>query len=233
MEQLDDGMIFFLSALPLESFCLLQQIYEKFLNAELKSQVVPRSKKGTTTKQLDLKGSQFKCLRGIDASEICRLLQEVNDNDISLKEMSSECVAIKHLQKIQAAFVLGTNCTNWDEACEKYPKYATAEQLEPYKKLDFSGKILPPMFLKFCQRALAESHDISLCNNEEQTNDSFFVHHDGHLAIFWKMSIKSVTPDKFMEMLKSVSSNSLSFPGFSLAFFDLTDGQEVCLFLIV
>ena len=167
-------MIFFLSSLQLKSFRLLQQIYDKFSNAELKAQVVPRSLKGTITKQPDLKGSQFKCLRGVDVSEIYRLLKEVNDTDMSLKEMSSECVSIKHLRKVQAAFVQGTNCNNWNEACEKYSKYATAEQLEPYKKLDFSGKTLPPMFLKFCQHAITENHEISLCNSDEQNDNCFF-----------------------------------------------------------
>ena len=55
----------------------------------------------------------------------------------------------------------------------------------------------------------------------------FFILHEGYLAIFWKMNIKLVTSDKFMETLMSVTSNSLSFPGFSLAIFDLTDGQKV------
>ena len=231
MDQLDDGMVFYLASLPMETFRLLEQIYKKFNNADLKSQIVPRSKKGTVTKKLDLKGSQFKCLRGVEMSEVRRLLLEVSDSVISLKEMSSECIAIKHLHKVQAAFVQGTNCTDWNEAREKFPKYTTAEQLEPYKKLDYSGKTLPGMFLKFCQRVLAENQEKTShtpCADELQTDDSFFVNHLGYWAIFWKMNIKLVTPDKFMSMLKSAS-DSLSFPGFSLGIFDMTNGKMVSL----
>lgn len=78
VEQLDDGMIYFLASLPNESFDLLRDIFVKFVNAELKSQTVPRSKKGTTAKQLDLKGSQFKCLRGVELSDVQRLLTELS-----------------------------------------------------------------------------------------------------------------------------------------------------------
>lgn len=42
-------------------------------------------------------------------------------------------------------------------------------------------------------------------------------------ALFWKMDIKLVTPNKFMCTLKEAAPDS-SFPGFSLCFFDLTDG---------
>lgn len=126
-------MVFFLASLPNDSFSLLEEIYVKFGEGELKSQTIPRSKKGTAAKRLDLKGSQLKCLRGMEVTEVHRLLSEVNDQEISFKEMSSECVAIKNMQKVQVAFVQGTNCADWEEAVKKYPKHTTAEQLEPYR----------------------------------------------------------------------------------------------------
>lgn len=52
-----------------------------------------------------------------------------------LNYINSECNSIKQLQKVQNAFVKGTNCTTWDECKGKYPAYATAEQLEPFKTL--------------------------------------------------------------------------------------------------
>lgn len=131
-------MIFYLSSLPNQSFDVLKQVYY----AELKSQSVPRSKKGTIGKHLDLKGSQFKCLRGLEVPEVHRLLIELNSK-ISLKEMGNECATIKQMQKVQVAFIRGTNCKNWDEPCERFPLFTTAEQLEPFKKLNFSGKTLP------------------------------------------------------------------------------------------
>ena len=71
-------MVFYLLAsTPMETFRLLEQIHKKFNNADLKSRIVPRSEKGTVTKKLDLKGSQFKCLKGVEMSEVRRLLLEV------------------------------------------------------------------------------------------------------------------------------------------------------------
>ena len=57
------------------------------------------------------------------------------------------------LQKVQVAFIRGTNSKIWNDACETFLLFATAEQLEPFKKLNFNGKTLPPTFMKFCQQA--------------------------------------------------------------------------------
>lgn len=228
VEQLDDSMIYFLASLPKESFDVVKIIYTKFVNAELKSQTVPRSKKGTTAKLLDLKGSQFKCLRGIELPDVHRLLAEVSNCDITLKEMSSECTSLKLMQKVQLAFIRGTNCSTWKMACEKFPKYVTAEQLEPFKKLDFSGKSLPSTFLTFCQRVLAENENAE--NSEVVTKEQdnvFYTKKETCHAMFWKVDIKLVTPEKFMVMLKSaVPADSFSFTGFTLSFFDLTTCEQ-------
>jgi hypothetical protein len=219
-------MIFFLASLSKQSFGTLENVYKKFEDAELKGQVVPRCKKGTVAKQLDLKGNQFKCLRGIDNTNVHRLLSEVNDGIISLKQMCSECVSIKNLVKVQAAFVRGTNCVDWDDVCEKYPQFTTAEKLEPYKKLDFSGRTLPSVFLHFCQRALASVNPVAVKTDVHRTDDSFCVVQQNVYAIFWKVDMKVVTPDMFMCMLKC-NAKDIVFPGFSLGYLDLTDGRKV------
>lgn len=180
-------MIFYLSSLPNQSFDVLKQVYY----AELKSQSVPRSKKGTIGKHLDLKGNQFKCLRGLEVPEVHRLLIELKNSKISLKEMGNECATIKQMQKVQVAFIRGTNCKNWDEPCERFPLFTTAEQLEPFKKLDFSGKTLPPTFMKFCQRATtASAHGDDLPAQEDQEQDNIFcVCHQDSIALFWREKI--------------------------------------------
>ena len=105
-----------------------------FAKGTLKSQHVPRSKKGTLVKPPDLKGSKFKCLRGISDDDVLRLLQELSE-----EKMISECTSLKQLQKVQLAFLKGTNCSSWEEAVVKYQKFTTAEQLEPFKKLKFQA----------------------------------------------------------------------------------------------
>ena len=144
-------MVFFLASLSCEAYDYLTTVYQMFSDGVLKGQHVPRSKEGTLAKPPDLKGSKFKCLRGISEDDVCRLLLELSEGKITLAEMSSECTSLKELQRVQSAFLKGTNCSSWDEALAEYPTFTTAEQLEPFKKLNFTGK-LPEQFLKFCQR---------------------------------------------------------------------------------
>ena len=103
-------------------------------------------------KPYDLKGSKFKGLRGIKEDVVHRLLLELSEKRITISEMSSECNSIKQLQKVQSALIKGTGCSSWEEATEKFPSFTTAEQLEPFRKLAFSGGKLPEPFLRFCHR---------------------------------------------------------------------------------
>jgi len=151
-------MIFYPTSLSGDAYNAVTTIYKRFSEGDLKGQHIPRSKKGTLAKPPDLKGSKFKCLRGITEDEVCRLKGEVADKKISLNEMNSKCSSLKQLQKVQSAFIKGTNSSSWAEAQENYPKFATAEQLEPFKKLNFTIK-LPEQFLKFFQRVMQAGCD--------------------------------------------------------------------------
>lgn len=75
MEQLDDGMIYFLASLSCDAFQSLTRVYSMFAEGELKGQRLPKSKKSTTS--LDLKGSKFKPLRGISEDIVSELLQHL------------------------------------------------------------------------------------------------------------------------------------------------------------
>ena len=126
-------MIFYLaSPLPTNILNILKDVYSLYEHAKQKRQVISKSKRGTTAKPLDLKDSNFRCLRGIETSGVNRLLSEVKDCELSLRELSIECISIKQLQKVQATFVKGTNATSWEDAQHKFPQYATASQLEPF-----------------------------------------------------------------------------------------------------
>ena len=228
MEQLDDSMIFYLAALPDESFDALKDIFLLYSKGKLKDQNVSHSKKGTASKPPDLKASNFKCLRGIEPSVVNRLLTELKDKQISLREMSSECGSIKQLHKVQKAFVKGTNSSSWEDAMQKWPNYCTASQLEPFKKLNFSGSVLPEPFLHFCQRVVSSNsvrdneheHD---CSEGLDADDSFVITSKGCKGIFWKHDIKAVNSDKLSALLHNFGVTN--FSGFSLAVFDIPDGK--------
>ena len=157
-------MIFYLASLSCEAYGALTTIYQRFADGVLKSHHIPRSK-GTLAKPPDPKGSKFKCLRGISEDVVCSLLREVAEGKISPAEVNSECISIKQLHKVQSAFIKGTNSSSWAEAQEKYPKFATAEQLQPFKKFNFSTK-LPEQFLKFCQRIMHTEGECDASNSK-------------------------------------------------------------------
>lgn len=229
-------MIFYLASLPDNSFNALKEIFSLFSKGKLKEQTVSHSKKGTASKPPDLKASNFKCLRGIELSVVNRLLMELKGKQISLREMSSECGSIKQLHKVQKAFVKGTNSSSWEDAQQKWPNYCTANQLEPFKKLNFSGSVLPESFLHFCQRAVSSGvkdneNDCSEGLTTKDADDSFLIATKICKAIFWKHNIKAVNSDKLSALLHNLGVTN--FPGFSLAIFDFPDGkeepnQEVC-----
>ena len=130
-------MVIHLAALPANTFAIIRSIFDLHSKGQLKGQKLPKSKK-TPPKPLHLKGSNFKCLRGIEPSVAESLLSEVVDGQLSFSELPIQCQAIKQLGKIQAAFIKATNCETWDEAQDKFSYFATSEKLEPFKKLNFA-----------------------------------------------------------------------------------------------
>ena len=132
-----------------------------------------------------MKASKFRCLRGIETSVVNRLLSEVKDCELSLRELSSECTSIKQLQKVQATFVKGTNTTSWEDAQHQFPQYATSSQLEPFRKLHFTGPTLPDAFMHFCQRVVAtvatnkqenaEEMNVLECDDPTENHFSFLL----------------------------------------------------------
>ena len=217
---------FYLAALPPDAFDTLRQIYDLHTKAKLKGQTLSHSKKGTAAKPPDLKASNFKCLRGIEPSVVGRLLCELKDCKISLRELSGECKSIKQLQKVQVAFVKGTNSISWEAAQMQFPQYTTASQLEPFRKLNFSGPGLPEQFLRFCQRAVATTQREEEGINTKDSDNSFCITlRENTVGIFWKHNIKQVTSEKLGTVLQKFGFQA--YPGFSLAIFDLPNGNGV------
>ena len=125
---LDDACIFFLAALPKETFSALEKAFDMYSKGEVKGQV---AKRGSLGKKLDLKGSNFK-LRGLDMEVVTELLTEVAKDKISITEMGAECLKIKRLRDIQRAFVKETGVKSWEEAESKFPEFTTAEAFDEF-----------------------------------------------------------------------------------------------------
>ena len=213
-------MIFYMASLPNDCFGVLRDIYSMYQRGQLKGQHLPRTKKGPSPKSPDLKGSQFKCLRGIEFSTVYRLLMEIKKKQISMKELCCESNSMKQLQRVQMGFVKKTNCSGWAEAQQRFPSFATAQQLEPFKNLSFAGNTLPESLLRFCQQALeCEKRSPVQCD----ADNVFSISHGMVHALFWKQDVHRVNPDNLEEVF---SSAGLKFPGFTLCVFDLPNRKN-------
>jgi len=91
---------------PLHHSTLQRRYLPCIATAQLKGQKVPRSKRGVTSKPPDLKGSSFKCLRGIEFDAVYKLLQSVAAGEASLHDMASQSIYYwNQLGKVQVAFM--------------------------------------------------------------------------------------------------------------------------------
>lgn len=219
MDQLDDGMIFYLASLPAASFHLAEKIFTMYATAQLKGQKVPRSKRGVTSKPPDLKGSSFKCLRGIEFDAVYKLLQSVAAGEASLHDMASQSISIKQLGKVQLAFMKATNCSEWCEAEDRYPEFVQPEKLEVYKKLNFNKPTIPPEFMRYCQRAMKAAKHTSMEPKKITCGDdklfSFEHEKSGARGIFWSIDVFEVNGNTleqaFLKVRSCVQINVLQF----------------------
>lgn len=124
-------------------FFNIKTIFKIHSKGDLKGQKISRSK-AKACKDIDLKGSSFKCLRGVSMSNVQDLLQQVAE---SMAELSNQCSSMKQMEKIKNGFVKGTNCQSWNDTTSKFPEFASEAMLEPFKRLNFSCPKLPDEFV--------------------------------------------------------------------------------------
>ena len=196
-------MIFHLAMLPAPVYCTVRVIFDKYSKGLLKGQKLPRSKK-SPSKALELKGSNLKCLRGIETSTAHSLLKEVSEGSLSFTELQSQCQTVKQLCKIQAAFMKATHCETWDDACKKYPNFTTIDKLEPFKKLNFSVPTIPEEFMKFCQVAqnyVSDHEDITKIHHDDNI---FLLQHKSAIGLFYQINVLNISTDTLNEIFEKV-----------------------------
>lgn len=197
-------MVFHLASLPSSTFALISTIFDEYSKGSLKGQKLPRSKK-SPHKILELKGSNVKCLRGIEPSIAESLLAEVAEANISLLELQIQCQDIKQLRKIQSSFVKATNCPSWKDACEKYPLFTSSENLEPFKKLNFNQPTIPDEFMKFCQLAMKKQEGSDESTRSYDADDAVFVLERGSaVGVFWKEDFLCVSGESVQDVFEMV-----------------------------
>lgn len=88
-------------------------------------------------------------IRSLAQEHQCTLLQRVVELELSLSELQSEANNLKQQLALKKAFVKLTNVESWEEAQEKFPHFATQEQLGRFIHIDLKKK----SFTDFCHRA--------------------------------------------------------------------------------
>ena len=138
---LDDACVFFLASLPKETFTVAEKVFSLFSTGQIKGQ---SAKRGTMGRMLDLKGSNFKHVRGLDTPTIYQLLCEVVAQDKSISEMTTECIKIKRMRDVQQSFIIQTGSSSWEEATMNYPAHTTPEALDEFLCVAFQPKSPAP-----------------------------------------------------------------------------------------
>ena len=100
---MDDASIFFLASLPKKLYALAERVFSCYSLGQLKGQT---SKRGSLGKRMDLKGNNFKPLRGLEMEVVEEVLTEVTEK-MSLKEMY--CIKVKNLKRVQKVLVEATS----------------------------------------------------------------------------------------------------------------------------
>ena len=126
---LDDASIFFLASLPKEVYLLAERVFTLYSLCQLKGQT---SKRGGLGQRMDLKGNNFKPLRGLEVEVTKEVLEAVAEKTMTLQEMANHCAKVKQLRLVQKAFLEAIGLETWEDAVEKVPSFATTEALDEF-----------------------------------------------------------------------------------------------------
>ena len=129
MGSLDDACIFFLASLPNVTYDIAMRVFDAYSMGELKDQT---AKRGSLGQKIDLKGNNFKPLRGLEIEVVNKLLSSVESKEISIGEMAKQAKKIKNLKEVQKKFIELTGVTTWEEAQALFPIFTTAEALDEF-----------------------------------------------------------------------------------------------------
>ena len=107
-------------------------------------------------------------IRKLAKEDQCFMLQKVIDGTYSLAELKTKAAEMKKLMLLKKAFVQCTSSRTWENAVQKFPFYASDDQLKRFIRVDLQKEI-PQSFMDFCRRAKGEegvagSHNSVSCD---------------------------------------------------------------------
>lgn len=146
--------IFAQAALPKKTWDLAIQVIELFEEGELKDQKLQA--KSRIVAKPEFKQQHLQPIQSLPPDFQIDKLTKVINLELSLKELKAEAATYRKLEQIKKSFCRLTNCDGFDISQQKFPDYATNENLMRYIHLDFSQNP-PSAFHTFCRQAIASA----------------------------------------------------------------------------
>lgn len=137
----------------------------------------------------------------------CNLLTRVIEMELTLAELKAKANGMKAMYTLKTAFVKLTNSQSWEKAIEKYPSFASEEQLNRFVGCDLKGGI-PTYLQDYCQRARMSCTESSTSPAESVLS---FDSKSGLVTV-------NLVEAKFTEITgHMIKSNQPEFSGFDLS----------------
>lgn len=161
------------ASLPLRVWELVVEVMDLFENVKLKGQKLNLS--SLLTKP-EFKQQYLAPIRRLEEDDQVSLLRKVVSGEWSLQELKMGAAEMKQMIAVKTAFLRLTNTRTWEEAEERYPTFASENQLHNFVRLDLS-KAIPQSFADFCTRA-----KLSEGQSDSAVPESVFVQHGSFVA---------------------------------------------------
>jgi len=162
-----------------------------FEHAKLKGQKLNLS---TLLAKPEFKQQYLAPIRVLEEEEQCQLLQKLRDREISLQQLKGEADKVKQIRALHTAFIRLTNTETWEEAKQRFPHFATDEQMNKFMLCDLK-KAVPKTFTDFCQRA-KDSESVVEEDASESDSYPFSVSIDAVTATVVSSKLTEITGQK-------------------------------------
>ena len=163
--------------------------FDKYEEGSLKDQ---KLNKKSLLALPEIKQHHFQPLTHLPMDIQLHLIDEVLNENISLKEMKEKTCHYRQQQLIKKAFIKLTNKRTWEEVTESFPLYAVDDKLDKFFGLDFKNTI-PDAFRNFCQSALNSSLASAAKENCKTTAL-------GHRIVLVPATIHDITSETILEI---------------------------------
>ena len=133
------------------AYDVLQEIFDKFEEGQLKGQTLTR-KELMATPDMGRCAYAFSNLSTLPDDAVLRLLTDVRGGLLSSTELASEATHLRKLMEVERSFVALMGCDSWEEAVQQFPEQTTREVMARF--IGGTRTISDQRLVSFCQTIL-------------------------------------------------------------------------------